>query len=247
MKLHTLPLFGLLLVAATAAADTAIYDLDGANAKEIAAAIGDTLHARCTSGPSIAPVNQEMCHVALLPTGQLLVEAPAASLTQIAAVLKAVAAHNAAPTPRVTVQYWVVYGTPGKPAAADPSLKPLDAVVQQLQRAHSDLSFSLLDTTSLTMQSGSSGGARGGTLNVDQTPRVSGEDLDLTARLEFAPKPILPDLNVNLSVRVTIKKGEFVVLGERTAVEIHRAEQEKDLPVDIRQKAGMLFFVVHWQ
>jgi hypothetical protein len=248
MKLRTLAPLGLMLVVATAFADTVAYDLDAKNAKEIADALGHVLLAQCISGPSNNPVtNQSMCIVELLPTGQLLVEAPAASQAQVAAVLKAIAARNAAPTPRITLQYWVIYGAPGKPSAADAALKPLGAVVQQLERAHGDLGFSVLDTTSLTTQSGSSGGTRGGTLNVDQTPRASGDDLDLTARLEFAPKPIFPDLNVNLSVRVTIKKGEFVVLGERTAVEIHSGEQAKDLPVDIRQKSGMLFFVVHWQ
>lgn len=244
MKLHTLAPLGLLLVAAIARADTAVYDLDGKYAKEITAAIGNTLQARCTGGPAITPM---MCHVELLPTGQLLVEAPAAAQTQIAAVLKVIAARGAAPTPRVTLQYWVIYGAPGKPAAADAALKPLDAVVQQLQRAHGDLAFSLLDTTSLVTQSGSNSGAHGGSLNVSQSPRANGDDLDLSARIEFAPKPVLPDLNVSLDVRVTIKKGEFVVLGDRTAVEIRSGEQDKDLPVDIHRAPGMLFFVVHWQ
>jgi hypothetical protein len=238
---------GLLLLAATALADTAVYDLDAKNAKEIADALGHVLTAQCTSGPKDTVTNQSMCKVELLSTGQLLVEAPSASQAQVAAVLKAITARSAAPTPRVTLQYWVIYGAPGKPAAADASLKPLAAVVQQLERAHGDLGFSLLDTTSLMTQSGSSSGAHGGSLNVDQSVRASGDDLDLSARLEFAPKPLLPDLNVNLSVRVTIKRGEFVVLGERTAVEVHSGEQDKGLPTDIRQKSGMLFFVVHWQ
>jgi len=244
MKLRTFALVGLLLLATAASADTAVYDLDAKNAKEIAEALARVMAAQCTAPPNRNPL---MCRVELLPTGQLLVEAPAAAQPQVAAVIKAIAAREAAPTTRVTLQYWVIYGAPGKPAAPDSALLPLDAVVQQLQRAHGDLSFSLLDTTTLTTQSGSSGGARGGSLNIDQNPRATGNDLDLTARIEFAPKPIFPDLNVNLSVRVSIKKGEFVVLGERTAVEVHSGEQEKDLPVDIRQKSGMLFFVVHWQ
>jgi hypothetical protein len=248
MKLRTLAPLGLLLLTATALADTAVYDLDAKNAKEIAEAIRHVINAQCTSGPTPNPVtNTSMCSAELLPTGQLLVEAPASSQAQVATVLKAIAARNAAPTPRVTLQYWVIYGAPGKPAGADAALEPLGAVVQQLERAHSELAFSLLDTTSLTTQAGSSSGAHGGSLNIDQNLRASGDNLDLAARIEFAPRPLLPDLNVNLNVSVTVKKGEFVVLGERTAVEIHSSDQAKDLPIDIRQKPGMLFFVVHWQ
>ncbi|HVS25427.1 MAG TPA: hypothetical protein VMU03_16995 [Gammaproteobacteria bacterium] len=240
MKLRTLAPIGLLLVAATAHADTVVYDLDAQNAKEIANAIQATLNAQCGfEGAS------PKCRAELLSTGQLLVEAPAASQSQIAAVLKAITARNASPAPRVTLQYWVIYGEPGKPDAADASLKPLSAVLQQLERAHGELGFFVQDTVSITMQSGAAGSSHGGSLNVDQSLRASGENLDLFARLQFAPRPLLADLNVNLNVNVTIKRGEFVVLGERTAVEIgHDGPGKAEL--DVRQKPGMLFFVVHW-
>ena len=246
MRLHTLAPLGLWLVAATASADTVIYDLDAKNAKAIAEALGHVLTAQCSSGPKDTVTNQAMCRVELLPTGQLLVEAPAASQAQVAAVLKAIAARDAAPAPRVTLQYWVLYGIPGKPDAADASLKPLGAVLQQLERVHGELRFSVLDNVNITTQSGASGSSHGGSLNIDETVRAGGDDLDLIARLNFAPRPLLADLNVNLSVSVTIKRGEFVVLGERTAVEVGRDEQNKNLP-DVRQKPGMLFFVVNWQ
>ena len=95
-----------------------------------------------------------MCQVELLPTNQLLVEAPAASQAQVAAVLKAIAARSAKPAPQVTLQYWVLYGEPGKPDATDGSLKPINAVLQQLKRAHGELGFSVQDTVSMTSQYG---------------------------------------------------------------------------------------------
>jgi len=243
MKLQTLASMGLLLLAATAFADTAVYDLDAKNAKEIADALGRVLTAQCTSGPKDTVTNQSMCKVELLPTGQLLVEAPAASQAQVAAALKAIGARTAAPTPRVTLQYWVIYGAPGKPAGPDGQLPT--AVLQQLERAHSDLSFSVLDTVSLTTQPGGVGVARGGSLSIDQGTHSSGADLDLNTHLQFAPRALFPDLNVDLRVSVTMKRGEFVVLGERTAVEVHGEPGKAEF--DVRQKPGMLFFVVHWQ
>jgi hypothetical protein len=246
MKPRTLAPLALLLIAATASADTVVYDLDAKNAKEIAQALRSVLEAQCLSGPDSNPVtNASRCRVELLPTGQLLVEAPPASQQQVAAVLKAIAARNAAPLPRVELQYWVIYGAPGKPAGADASLKPPTAVLQQLERAHGDLSFSVLDTVSLTTQPGGIGVARGGSLSIDEGTHSSGADLDLNAHLQFAPRALFPDLNVDLKVSVTIKRGEFVVLGERTAVEVHGEPGKAEF--DVRQKPGMLFFVVHWQ
>jgi hypothetical protein len=247
MRLHTLAMLGLLLVSATASADTALYELNAKNAKAVALALRNVLAAQCTSGPKDVATNQAMCQVELLPTGQLLVEAPPASQAQVAAVIKAIASKDATPAPQITVQYWVLYGAPGKPDAADGSLKPLNAVLQQLKRAHGELGFSVQDTVSITTQSGAGGSSHGGLLNVDQMPRASGDDLDLWGHLQFAPRPLLPDLRVDLNISVTIKRGEFVVLGERTAVEIVGGQPGKDEPLEIRQKPGMLFFVVHWQ
>src|SRR4029077_3229686 len=150
MKLTRLAPLGLLLFAATAFADTALYDLDAKNAKEIANAIRSVVDAQCMTGPSQNPgTNASMCRGELLPTGQLLVEAPPTSQAQVAAVLKAIAARNAAPPQRATLQYWVLYGVPGKPDATDASLKPLNAVLQQLERLHGELGFSVQDAVSI--------------------------------------------------------------------------------------------------
>jgi len=236
MKLHTLVPLCLLLVAAAASADTAVYDLDAKNAKEVAKAIQATLDAQCgviNQGQSgLSP----KCRAELLSTGQLLVEAPAASQSQIGAVLKAIAARNASPTPRVTLQYWVIYGSPGKPDAADPSLKPLKDVLQQLERVHGELGFSVQDTASVTGQSGTSANFAGGSLQISSNLHASGDNLDLMAQISFARQPVGQTLNVN----VTIKRGEFVVLGERTAGEPGKNEPDK------AEKPGMLFYVVHW-
>jgi hypothetical protein len=237
MKPHMLAPLVLLLTATSAFADTAVYDLNSSNAKEIAEAIGRVLSAQCASGPKDTVSNTSRCRAELLPTGQLLVEAPPDSQSQIGAVLKAIAAKNASPTSRVTLQYWVIWGEPGKPDAAGPALKPLDAVLKQLERAHGELGFSLQDTTSITAQSGTSAATRGGAFQINQTVRATGDGVDLSAQLSFARAPVVQNLNV----RVTIKRGEFVVLGERTTTG-EPGRNEPDRP----ERSGMLFFVVHW-
>lgn len=221
MKLHALTPFGLLLLAATAVADTAVYDLDAKNASEITDALQSVLSAQCTQSLG----NPNACHAELLPTGQLLVAAPEAVQAQVAAVLKAIAARNVTPTPRVTLEYWVIYGEPRKPDASDAALKQLDSVLQQVERTHGELGFSVLDSTTLTTQSGTTANAHGGALQINQRVRANADSVSAAIQLTFSPAQAL-------NVEVTIRRGEYVVLGERTAGE--------------PDKSGRLFYVVHW-
>jgi hypothetical protein len=92
--------------------------------------------------------------------------------------------------------------------------------------------------TSITTQSGASGAAHGGSLNIDQSLRASDDALDLAAQIQFARKPVIQGLNIN----VTIKRGEFVVLAERTA----GSSGGDDVDQSTMDKPGMVFFVVHW-
>ena len=245
MKRRLLALIGLLLLTATAAAETTVYELDPKNATEITRAFNSVLAAQCQQ-PSIGN-NPNACRAELLPTGQLLVTAPDAVQSQVAAVLKAIASHNATPTPRVTLDYWVIYGEPRKPNAPNAALKQLDSVLQQLVRTHGELGFSVLDSTSLTTQSGTSGSARGGALQINQRVRANGENVSVDIQLTFSPLRASGAAGADaaaeavaaaalvaqgLNVDVTIRRGEYLVLGERTA--------------GGPDKSGRLFFVVHW-
>src|SRR4029078_11623510 len=82
--------------------------------------------------------------------------------------LKELAPRSASPPPRITLQYWVIYGEPGRPNAADASLKPLSAALQQVERVHGDLAFSVQDTATITGQAGTSAGVKGGMLEISE-------------------------------------------------------------------------------
>ena len=245
MKLRLLASIGLLLLAATAAADTAIYELDAKNSKEIRDAFQSVLTAQCQQ-PGIGN-NPNACHAELLPTGQLLVTAPDAAQAQVAAALKAIAARNATATPRVTLEYWAIYGEPRKPNAPNAVPKQLDSVVQQLVRTHGELGFSVLDSTTLTTQSGTNARAAGGALQINQRVQANADSVSVALQLNFSPVRASAAAGADaaaeavaaaalvaqgLNVEVTIRRGEYLVLGERTAGE--------------PDKSGRLFFVVHW-
>ena len=118
MLLRTLALVGVLLAATAARAELQVYEVDAQISAEVVSALHDALQKQC------AGLAGKQCSARLLPSGQLLVEAPTETQGQIAAVLKSVAAHRAGPAPRVTLRYWVVVGTAGATSAADAKRAP---------------------------------------------------------------------------------------------------------------------------
>jgi hypothetical protein len=168
-----------------------------------------------------------------------LIEAPAEAHQQIADVLKAIASRDATPTPRVTLRYWVVSGVPGKADANHDTLKQIaPPVFAQLKRLHGDLGFSLVDSASLSTESGNFAKLGGSSpLEVEQNVRVNGRSLSADIKLEFHElhegQPPFAD---ELRVSATIEAGQFVVLGERA----YRGSDLASAPL------GTLFYIVHW-
>jgi hypothetical protein len=138
-------------------------------------------------------------------------------------VLKAVAAHRAGPAPRVTLRYWAILGGPG---ADNGSLVrgPLGPVLQQLKRVHGDLAFKVAGAVALTSESGLPAKADGGPLGVSQYARVAGDSLSAQMDLEFK------EPYQQLHVSVTIKRGDYVVLGEESTAD----------------GTSTIFYVVNW-
>lgn len=223
MLLRTLALGGFLLAATAARADIQVYEVDAQISAEVVSVLHDALQKQC------AGMAGRQCSARLLPSGQLLVEAPTETHGQIAAVLKAVSAHRAGPAPRVTLRYWVVVGTAG--AAGDVGAKrappaTLQPVLKQLESVYGDLQFNVAGTAAVT--SDGSGGAPavadGGPFEVSQSVRAVGDSLTASVNLSYK------DANQELHVTVTIKRGEYLVLGEQSAAE----------------GAGTTFYIVNW-
>ncbi|HEX5047777.1 MAG TPA: hypothetical protein VFX89_11705 [Gammaproteobacteria bacterium] len=243
MKLKTLALFGI-AVASTAAAEPAVYDLGPSNARETAEAINRAVQALCSRPGGETNGVAGSCRAELLATGQLLVEAPAPAQAKIAEVLKAIAARGAAPTPRITLQYWVISGAPGKPDASDPALKPLNAVLQQLEKLHGELGFKVEDSLTLTTQSGTNASNNGRSFEVSESVRAAGDTVDADIRLKFTrmmptalpqggPTSVFVPSQSELSVSTAIRRGEYLVLGEGKFF-------------NTPDQSGTLFYVVHW-
>src|SRR4029078_8335664 len=90
----------------------------------------------------------------------------------------------------ITLQYWAIYGETGRPNPADASLKPLSGALQQVQRVHGDLAFSVQHTENITGQAGTSAGLKGCMLEISENLRPRGDGLDLMANILFRLPPI---------------------------------------------------------
>ncbi len=214
--LSALFIVALLITPTVARADLQVYEVESQYRQEVVSALNAVLRRQ----GNLLPIGTAR----LLPTGQILVEAPEEVQVQVAAVLDAVARSNVAPAPSVSLRYWVLLGEPG---GQDGRERPplLSGVIDELQAAHGTLGITVLDAASLISESGRQGSLNSETLEIAQTVTVS--ERTLNAAISFQTE------HQEIFVNVTMERGEFVVL----------AESGID---DIPEGSGILFVVVHW-
>jgi hypothetical protein len=219
----------LCLISTSAWADLRTYDVDFQYRNEVYEALRNLL----TVYPGQVNTGSYGI-VQLLPSGQILVNATPETLEQVDQLLRAIRARPAAATPRVTLRYWAVLGTPSDLTANSPAnraLPPvLNEVLAEVRRFHGNLAFRVLGTAAVVSESGQSGEVHGGGLIVNQTAHVQGDTLnaDIEITLHYDPEGIASGVDVQTS----LGRGEFVVLGENT-----------QWAGDIQ---GTLFYIVHW-
>jgi hypothetical protein len=231
-----LPVIALtLLISSNAWADLKTYDVDPQYRQEIYAALQRILT------PQGQPTQGR---VELLPSGQILVNASPETLEQVEQVLQAIRNRPAAAAPRVALRYWGVLGTRAQGSAADTVGSPppavLNDVLGELRRLHGELTFRVIGTAAVATNSGQHGEVQGTTLSVEQTAHVQGDTLNAEISmvlsghaLSDAPPPIGNVRFGSLSLRTTLGRGEFVVLGES-----HVQAGGIDGPV---------FYIVRWE
>jgi hypothetical protein len=233
----------LCLVSTSAWADLRSYDVDFQYRNEVYEALRILL-----ANPANTATTGS---VQLLPSGQILVNATPQTLEQVDQLLRAIRTRPAAATPRVSLRYWAVLGTPpGTAVTAKPgSPRPpsaLQEVLTELKRFHGELQFQIIGTAAVVSESGQSGEVQGIPLEVEQMAHVQGDTLNAHVVLKLSP-PLVPSAEIRnevgevtfpgdavgeIAVRTSLKRGEFVVLGEST-------QQGNGLD-------GTIFYIVHW-
>jgi|SRR6185503_8786421 len=219
------------LLSSNAWADLRTFDVDPQYGQEIFKALQNILSPVGNTGATQGQVQ-------ILSSGQIVVNASTETLDQVEQVLKAIRARPVAAAPRVELRYWVVLGSrtavANPPGAAPPSA--LGSVLAELERLHGDLTFRVIGAATLTTESGQFGEVDGTTLQVEQTTYAQGESLNARIVMELLRGAVQlgPEANLRgkVDVQTTLRRGEFVVLGQSELV---------GGGLD-----GPVFFIVHW-
>jgi hypothetical protein len=227
------------LISSNAWADLRTYDVDPQYQEEIFSALRAVLEPQ-----GLLPQGR----VQMLPSGQILVNASPETLEQIEQVLQATRARSAVAAPRVELRYWGVLGMrAGDAAAADavgsPPPAALNDVLGQLRRLHGELTFRVIGSAAVATNSGQYGELEGATLSVEQTAHVQGDTLNAQISMQLigiAPPPIGVFNGGEIDLRTTLRRGEFVVLGE-SYFQSGAIEPGPDPVIK-----GPVFYIVHW-
>jgi hypothetical protein len=119
-------------------------------------------------------------------------------------------------------------------------------VLAELSRVHNSLTFRVLGTATLVTESGQEGEVQSQPLGVKQTVYVQGDSATADTELRYVePRSLalarqdpqlfqtIPDPYAgNIKLKVTLERGEFLVLGENT--------------VQTVRLNGTLFYIAHW-
>ena len=125
----------------------------------------------------------------------------------------------------------------GNPRRPTPPPPVLNDVLAELGRIHGNLTFRILGTAAVTTNSGQFGEADGWPLSVEQTVHIQGDALNADISMELTgnvPNTSGNSRISNLSVRTSLRRGEFVVLGE-SYVRFAGGDE------------GPVFYIVHWE
>jgi hypothetical protein len=214
----------LLGVCAAASAEIRVYDVEERYRQEVFEALRQILTIQASEGAFMV-MHPNFGRVAMLPTGQILVDASEARHAEIEAVLEAIQRHDPADAPSISLRYWVLFATPAVPDGNDRLPPMLDSVARELEAAHGDLDFIVRDSATLVGASDSLAVSQSETLEIAQRVRPAGSRINAEIQIQTEFQ--------ELSVKATLERGQFLVLGE--------SAQE-----DQAGTRGVIAFVVHW-
>ena len=207
-----------ILVATPALSEMQLYDVEAEYRQEVFEVLRGILRG------NISPSAPAYGRVEMLPTGQILIDAAAEKHAEIAALLDSIASQSVAETPTITLRYWVLFGVVG--TENQTALPPmLDGVIREWESAHGKLGVTVLDVARLVGRSGHPTALQSQRMEIYQKAYASQNRINAEIMIQHQYQ--------ELEVEVSLKHGDFLVLGETTV------ENEKGVK-------GTIVFVVHW-
>ena len=207
-----------ILAATPALSEMQLYDVEAEYRQEVFEVLRGILRG------NISPSAPAYGRVEMLPTGQILIDAAVEKHAEIAALLDSIASQSVTETPTITLRYWVLFGVVG--TENQTALPPmLDGVIREWESAHGKLGVTVLDVARLVGRSGHPTALQSQRMEIYQKAYASQNRINAEIMIQHQYQ--------ELEVEVSLKHGDFLVLGETTV------ENEKGVK-------GTIVFVVHW-
>jgi hypothetical protein len=208
------------------------YDVPAEHAAELQSVLSNMLYTAKDQPPK--------GRAALSPSGQLLVSAPASFQPGIAEVVSRLKSAPAPRAPTVTLDYWVVVGTPSTSATPGAGVsREIGDVVDALQKNQGPMKMAMLERVRLSSQSGSDAMATSPLFDVHETAALHSDKVLANVKLQGIRGFGL------LETRVEIPLGQTVVLGQAGIDMKHAPESlDADLAKATENGTAAAFYIV---
>jgi hypothetical protein len=186
---------------------------------EVRPEIASEVHSALTAALSRGEVLQPLGRVTLMPSGRLLVTAPASVQAGVGHIVDEVAKSAPAPTPTLRFDSWTVTATPGATVNVSADLAEIEPALAVIRKTKGPASFQLLEKLSTVTRAGHTSEVRGARSQLEvQASLRQGEDKQqlVTARLEIATNAVWgqPGTGVSLEAQAEMRPGELLVVGQ---------------------------------
>ncbi len=207
-------------------ADIRIYDVEPSIQQELAAALNSVLH----NMPAIEDENgnrvQQESSLQVLPNGQILINTNAEIHQQIESILQAIERKRVSMSPTIKLRYWLLHAEASQDARRVENLSMLGPTLDEIEREHGRMNFSVIEYARLVSQSGHHASFSSEKLEIRQ--KLYNNQRSATGEIHLEDYSSSQQLNLS----ITIAPGEYVVLSENTA--------------SIDNRDGLIFYIVHW-
>jgi hypothetical protein len=177
---------------------------------EIASEVRVTLATVLSRGESEAPLGK----VSMLPTGQLVVTAPASVQAGLRQILEEIREAKPAPTPAIRFDLWAVTATPGDSPQRSGDLAEIESAIDAISKTTGPMNFKLREKLSTVTRSGQHAQVAGTGIGMGITASLRKDEQDQPLVAADVNVSTLVSPSQRLAASAELRPGELFVIGQ---------------------------------